>query len=92
MLDADKSGFIDLEDIKMNYNAKGHKEVVAGYKTEEEVLRELLDNFDGGESRRRRSMAWTLRSSSPTMPTSVPAWTATTTSAHGAQRVAHQRW
>jgi Ca2+-binding EF-hand superfamily protein len=49
VLDADKSGFIDLEDIKMNYNAKGHREVVAGYKTEEEVLRELLDNFDGGE-------------------------------------------
>ena len=53
ILDADKSGFIDLEDIKKTYNAKGHREVVAGYKTEEEVLRELLDNFDGGEVKAR---------------------------------------
>ena len=52
ILDSDRSGFIDLEDIKKNYNAKGHREVIAGYRTEEEILREL-DNFDGGKQRQR---------------------------------------
>lgn len=30
------------------YNVKGHVEYIAGKKTEDEILRELLDNFDVG--------------------------------------------
>jgi Ca2+-binding EF-hand superfamily protein len=63
VLDADKSGVIDMEDIKKRYNASGHREVVAGYKTEEQVLRELLDSFDGGDQ-----AAITTRDGKVTLP------------------------
>ena len=49
VLDKDQSGTIEMNDIREIYNASGHREVIAGYKTEDEVLRELLDSFDGGE-------------------------------------------
>jgi len=48
VLDRDGSGEVDMEDMKLAYNAKGHPDVVAGRRTEEEVLREIIDVFDCG--------------------------------------------
>lgn len=45
-LDKDRSGILDIEDIKGTYNAKNHPDVKAGKKTEEEVLGEFLDTFE----------------------------------------------
>ncbi|KAF4146840.1 EF hand [Phytophthora infestans] len=49
ILDADGSGVVDLDDIKMKYSAKQHPDVLQGRKTEDKVLLEFLDTFDGGE-------------------------------------------
>ncbi|KAF1783057.1 EF-Hand 1, calcium-binding site [Phytophthora cactorum] len=49
ILDADGSGVVDLNDIKVKYSAKQHPDVLQGRKTEDEVLLEFLDTFDGGE-------------------------------------------
>lgn len=38
VLDKDKSGFIDITDIKGTYNASKHPDVIAGKKTEDEIL------------------------------------------------------
>lgn len=48
-LDADKSGIVDLEDIKKLYDGKKHPDVIAGKRTEESVLAEFLDTFDTEE-------------------------------------------
>ena len=45
-LDADGSGILELSDIKKFYNAKGHPDVKAGRKQEEDVLGEFLDTFE----------------------------------------------
>ena len=45
-LDMDKSGVIDIDDIRDVYNAKQHPDVKSGKKTEEEVLLEFLDTFE----------------------------------------------
>jgi len=49
IMDADKSGIIEVNDLEGRYNAKMHPEVIAGKKTEAAVLREFLDTFDCGE-------------------------------------------
>ncbi|KAG7390885.1 hypothetical protein PHYPSEUDO_006369 [Phytophthora pseudosyringae] len=49
ILDADGSGVVDLNDIKAKYNVKEHPDVLQGRKTEDDVLLEFLDTFDGGE-------------------------------------------
>ena len=46
VMDKDRSGVIDISDIKGVYNAKKHPDVIAGKKTEDEVLIEFLDTFD----------------------------------------------
>lgn len=46
IMDKDKSGVIDIRDIKGVYNAKKHPEVIAGKKTEDEILFEFLDTFE----------------------------------------------
>lgn len=46
LMDKDKSGVLDIDDIKGVYNAKFHPDVKAGKKTEEEVLGEFLDTFE----------------------------------------------
>jgi hypothetical protein len=38
-LDADKSGVIEIDDIKSKYNGKKHPDVISGKRTEESVLR-----------------------------------------------------
>ena len=45
-LDRNNNGQIEIEDIKGMYNASRHPEVVAGKKTEQEILGEWLDNFE----------------------------------------------
>jgi Ca2+-binding EF-hand superfamily protein/riboflavin synthase len=49
LLDKDKSGTVEVNDIQAAYNAKQHPDVIAGKKTENQVLREFLDTFDCGE-------------------------------------------
>ena len=45
-LDKDKSGAVDINDIKDVYNAKRHPDVIAGKKTEEDILLEFLETFE----------------------------------------------
>lgn len=45
-LDSDKSGVIEINDIRGVYNGKNHPDVRAGKKTEEEILLEFLDTFE----------------------------------------------
>jgi hypothetical protein len=46
ILDKDRCGTINLDDIRQTYNAKFHPDVKAGKKTEDEVLMEFLDTFE----------------------------------------------
>ena len=45
-LDRNNNAQIEIEDIKGMFNASRHPEVVAGKKTEQEILGEWLDNFE----------------------------------------------
>ena len=46
LLDRTGNNLIEEDDIKGLYNASRHPEVVAGKKTEQEILGEWLDNFE----------------------------------------------
>lgn len=46
IMDKDKSGTLNIDDIKGVYNAKKHPDVISRKKTEEEVLGEFLDTFE----------------------------------------------
>jgi Ca2+-binding EF-hand superfamily protein len=46
IMDKDRSGVLNINDIKDVYNAKKHPDVIKGKKTEEEVLGEFLDTFE----------------------------------------------
>ncbi len=46
IMDKDNSGVLDISDIKGVYNAKKHPDVIAGKKTEDEILFEFLDTFE----------------------------------------------
>lgn len=48
VLDKDRSGEITYEDVQGVYNAKFHAEVLQGFKSEEEVIVEFLNNFEVG--------------------------------------------
>lgn len=45
-LDADGSGVVDMTDMRMLYNARGHPKVISGEMSEDDVLRSVLSNFD----------------------------------------------
>ena len=45
-IDRDKSGFVDINDIKDIYNASKHPDVVSRKKTEEDILLEFLQTFE----------------------------------------------
>ena len=50
VMDKDGNGILEPDDVVNAYDAKRHPEVLAGKKTENEVLTEFLDTFDvGGE-------------------------------------------
>jgi len=46
IMDKDKSGTLNIDDIKGVYNGKKHPDVIAGKKTEDDVLGEFLDTFE----------------------------------------------
>jgi hypothetical protein len=45
-LDSDKSGVIEINEIKYLYNVKNHPDVKSGKKTEDEVYGEFLETFE----------------------------------------------
>mmetsp|Transcript_25187 Transcript_25187/g.42494 ORF Transcript_25187/g.42494 Transcript_25187/m.42494 type:complete len:544 (+) Transcript_25187:81-1712(+) len=49
LLDADKSGTIDVSDISAKYDPSKHPDVICGKRSGNEVLREFLDTFDGAD-------------------------------------------
>ena len=54
-LDKDGSGYIDINDIKGVYSAKTHPDVLAGKKTEEQILLEFLETFETHHSLRNNN-------------------------------------
>ena len=46
LLDHHNDGIVDLADIKRKYNAKKHPDVLAGKRSEDDVLCEFLDTFE----------------------------------------------
>lgn len=46
IMDKDKSGKLDINDIRQNFNAKEHPDVKSGKKKEDEILGEFLDTFE----------------------------------------------
>lgn len=46
ILDMDKSGYIEFDEIKELYNAKNHPDVKQGKRTEDDVLMEFLESFE----------------------------------------------
>jgi Ca2+-binding EF-hand superfamily protein len=46
IMDKDRSGVLDIDDIRQTYNAKFHPDVKAGKKTEDDILMEFLDTFE----------------------------------------------
>mmetsp|Transcript_19436 Transcript_19436/g.18553 ORF Transcript_19436/g.18553 Transcript_19436/m.18553 type:complete len:179 (+) Transcript_19436:154-690(+) len=46
IMDKDKSGVLELADIKGVYNAKYHPDVKAGKRSEDEILGEFLETFE----------------------------------------------
>ena len=45
-LDKDNNGVLEVDDIKNNYNASKHPDVVQGKKSEEQILMEFLETFE----------------------------------------------
>lgn len=49
ILDTDRSGEIDIRDIRQVYNASSHPDVVAGRKTSDEILEQFMQSFQVGK-------------------------------------------
>ena len=56
LLDADKSGVLDVSDVKGKYNASRHPDVISGKCTEDQVLTAFLDTFNGSKDRKKGSV------------------------------------
>jgi Ca2+-binding EF-hand superfamily protein len=52
VLDKDKGGFVDINDIRGVYNASRHPDVLAGKKTEQQILQEFLETFETAHNMR----------------------------------------
>jgi Ca2+-binding EF-hand superfamily protein len=52
VLDSDRSGVIDLADMRLAYNAKSHPDVVMGRRTEDDILAEFMQNFQVGKKQK----------------------------------------
>jgi len=50
IMDIDKSGILDINDIRQKYNAKMHPDVIAKKRTEDEILYDFLDTFEAHHS------------------------------------------
>ena len=46
IMDKDRSGQLNIDDIKGVYNGKMHPDVKSGKKSEDEILGEFLDTFE----------------------------------------------
>ena len=46
VIDKDGSGILDIDDIKDSYNASKHPDVLAGKRTEDDILVEFLQTFE----------------------------------------------
>ncbi len=46
IMDKDRSGVLNIDDLKGTFNGKKHPDVIAGKKTEDEILGEFLDTFE----------------------------------------------
>ena len=46
IMDKDKSGVLDINDLKGVYNAKFHPDVKSGKRSEDEILGEFLETFE----------------------------------------------
>ena len=46
LFDRNQTGYVELDDIRDNFNPKLHPSVLAGKKNEEEILAEFLDDFE----------------------------------------------
>jgi len=55
-LDADKSGIVEIADIKTLYNCKNHPDVKSGRRSEEEIYGDFIETFEmhHGSTKRRR--------------------------------------
>ena len=51
-LDKDGNGWIDINDVRGVYNAKKHPDVIAGKKSEDDILKEFLQTFEMAHSMR----------------------------------------
>ena len=52
VLDKDGGGFIDINDIRGVYTADKHPDVIAGKKTEQQILQEFLETFETAHNMR----------------------------------------
>ena len=57
ILDRDGSGVVNVDDLRGVYNGKFHPDVVAGKKSEDEVLQEWLDTFEDHYNIRHQSQS-----------------------------------
>jgi len=55
ILDKDGSGWIDMNDVKGVYKADKHPDVIAGKKTEDQILQEFLETFETAHSMRNNN-------------------------------------
>lgn len=51
VLDKDRSGQIDINDIKDVYDPRSHPDVIAGRKTPNEILKQFIEAFEVGRER-----------------------------------------
>jgi len=58
VLDVDKSGQIDSKDLKGIFNANEHPEVIQKKKSEADVFKEFLQNFEGTTGNRDGVITW----------------------------------
>lgn len=58
VMDKDGSGVITKEDIQDIYTASEHPDVIAGKKTETQVLIEFLTNFEGTGGNKDGQVEW----------------------------------
>jgi len=55
ILDKDGGGFIDIDDIRGVYTADKHPDVIAGKKTEQQILQEFLETFETAHNMRNNN-------------------------------------
>jgi len=57
-MDRDQSGVITADDIRGVYDAKRHPQVIKGEKTEDQILGEFLNGFEGSRGNQDGEISW----------------------------------